>query len=481
MIINTLKCDFQKIDIAPVFRAVQGDSLSRAVALTLLDGGQPYTFPDPVAVVVRFGKRDGTGGIYDTLPDGTLCWTVQDNVLTAAMAPEVFTCPGKVCVQLEIRKASVCLCTFTFFYHVEADPSRGKNPSKDYYNWYEALKKAVEDYDLAGGDAVRNLTDRVTRLEQEMADTEVEVFAEQEISGFAADAYGGNCVTVSMEADIGLVVGETYKVSWNGEEYTCVCYGEVASEDGTLTLTGAFLGNAAVAFSVLPDTGEPFLIDSGSDGTYFRCAEGDSHTVAIYRVVEKPELPAIGTDDEGKILQVQNGEYVLAEMPGSEDASETVIFEEQDLAFGSTGTEGIYLWQTMPAPFALTEGETYRVEWNAEHHSCVAVGANFNGTDGIGIGNLALAGLGENTGEPFLIGSAADGSFVGCFTTETNETNKVAIYQTFAEATLPAVSSADNGKILQVVDGAWSAVAVADSAVKTYVDDYISSALEGDY
>lgn len=46
---------------------------------------------------------------------------------------------------------------------------------------------------------------------------------------------------------------------------------------------------------------------------------------------------------------------------------------------------------------------------------------------------------------------------------------------------LPEVSEADNGKIFSVVDGKLVLVPVADSSVKTYVDDYINSALEGDY
>jgi hypothetical protein len=45
----------------------------------------------------------------------------------------------------------------------------------------------------------------------------------------------------------------------------------------------------------------------------------------------------------------------------------------------------------------------------------------------------------------------------------------------------PAATAADNGKIMEVVNGSWTAVAVKDSAVATFVDDYISSALEGDY
>lgn len=46
---------------------------------------------------------------------------------------------------------------------------------------------------------------------------------------------------------------------------------------------------------------------------------------------------------------------------------------------------------------------------------------------------------------------------------------------------LPVPTTADNGKVLQVVDGAWKAVAVEDSAVATFVDDYINEALGGDY
>lgn len=55
-------------------------------------------------------------------------------------------------------------------------------------------------------------------------------------------------------------------------------------------------------------------------------------------------------------------------------------------------------------------------------------------------------------------------------------------YHSFQQQTgVPAVTASDNGKVLQVVNGAWSAVAVADSSIATFVDDYINSALEGDY
>jgi hypothetical protein len=46
---------------------------------------------------------------------------------------------------------------------------------------------------------------------------------------------------------------------------------------------------------------------------------------------------------------------------------------------------------------------------------------------------------------------------------------------------IPAVSAADNGKIMEVVGGKLIAKSVSESAVATFVDEYISSALEGDY
>ena len=46
---------------------------------------------------------------------------------------------------------------------------------------------------------------------------------------------------------------------------------------------------------------------------------------------------------------------------------------------------------------------------------------------------------------------------------------------------LPEPIVSDNGKILCVKDGKWAASAIAGSPVATYIDEYISTALGGDY
>ena len=67
------------------------------------------------------------------------------------------------------------------------------------------------------------------------------------------------------------------------------------------------------------------------------------------------------------------------------------------------------------------------------------------------------------------------------FVTATAEGIQVMIMPAATAVGFPAATAGDNGKILEVVNGSWAAVEVKDSAVATYVDDYISSALEGDY
>lgn len=58
----------------------------------------------------------------------------------------------------------------------------------------------------------------------------------------------------------------------------------------------------------------------------------------------------------------------------------------------------------------------------------------------------------------------------------------IAIQNTFVGLTpLPEVATADNGKIAQAENGEWVPKSVEESAVKDFVDDYISSALGDEY
>lgn len=96
------------------------------------------------------------------------------------------------------------------------------------------------------------------------------------------------------------------------------------------------------------------------------------------------------------------------------------VLEEQDLTFVFNEYIGANYWecQDMSISFVLKEGKEYTVTFDGVEYPCTAMVANFNGVDGIGVGNFGAVGLGENNGAPFLLGTTPQGAVVCfCFTT----------------------------------------------------------------
>ncbi len=75
---------------------VQDDRCSRCLQISLYTGGTAFVPPENTAVVVHYTKPDGTGGSYDTLPDGTTAWNISGNTVTVMLAPQVCTVSGPV-------------------------------------------------------------------------------------------------------------------------------------------------------------------------------------------------------------------------------------------------------------------------------------------------------------------------------------------------------------------------------------------------
>lgn len=136
--------------IPPRLHMVQDDANTRTVVATLWDGAQPYTVPAASAVMIRFRKPDGTGGLYDTTESGAQV-TVSGNTVTAPVATQMLAVAGVVQAQVDIYgtatgKAAEKLATFRFA--VEVAPSVYPDAeiiSSDYYNIIAAdIGKAVE-------------------------------------------------------------------------------------------------------------------------------------------------------------------------------------------------------------------------------------------------------------------------------------------------------------------------------------------------
>ena len=118
---------------------VQGDANSRSIVATLWDGAQPYSIPAGAAVMVRFRKPDGTGGLYDATESGNQV-SYAGSIVTAPVATQMLAVAGDVFAEIDIfgsgsGAAAERLATFRFI--VEVAPCvllDAEIISSDYYN-----------------------------------------------------------------------------------------------------------------------------------------------------------------------------------------------------------------------------------------------------------------------------------------------------------------------------------------------------------
>lgn len=273
-------------------------------------------------------------------------------------------------------------------------------------------------------------------------------------------------------APFALVEGESYTVVYNGVEYTCIAWANDAQN-----LIG--LGNTILLDDV--DTGHPFVAITDLEGDSF---------FALGFIVENGSVTGFNTTGftiqiyQGSKPGVAAGSVVLPEIAKG-DKVEILAEHEADFV----NYDSHYVGHFEPT-FALdiVAGESYTVVWDSDEFSCVAADAGAITGDAtlegiIVLGNLDMAGIGEDTGEPFLLALYSENEqyyMVEIHTTSSDSTHEIAIYKcsdspdegkvlgvvdgawammdvSSAGGELPEVTTDDNGKFLRVVDGAWAA------------------------
>lgn len=126
--------DRDRYPLAQVY-AKQDDSLSRAIAASIYAAGVAWVPPSGATAVIRYRRLDGIGGIYDELPDGSVAYTIADNVITAYIAPDALSCPGRVRMDIVIVNGTEALATFDISVLVDAAPTSGVAPTNGYYKY----------------------------------------------------------------------------------------------------------------------------------------------------------------------------------------------------------------------------------------------------------------------------------------------------------------------------------------------------------
>lgn len=128
----------------PRICVVQGDTGTRAVELCITAGGAPWIPEQVDGAFLRYRGNDGTGGSYDTLPDGQKAWQLEENRLTFLLAPRMMAAPGLVEAQAMVLRGEKTIASFTFQILVEEDVSCGTVEKEDYVNWAAWAQKELD-------------------------------------------------------------------------------------------------------------------------------------------------------------------------------------------------------------------------------------------------------------------------------------------------------------------------------------------------
>lgn len=133
---TALTLNLQLPNIATVSWAVQGDTLSREITATLLDGSTAWTPQAGYHGVVRAHKPDGTSCVYDVDEDGNPAVTWTGNVATVKIVQQALTVAGTVLMQLEFYDTNDARVS-AFGWANNVQPSAVTDNeflSSDYYN-----------------------------------------------------------------------------------------------------------------------------------------------------------------------------------------------------------------------------------------------------------------------------------------------------------------------------------------------------------
>ena len=198
----------------PVLNMAQYDANSRTIVATLWDGTSGFNVPSGAVVMVRFGKPDNTGGLYDKTESGEAI-TYSGNVVTAPVATQMLSVAGKVQADIEIyqsgatEQAAVKLATFCFTVNVEkAAYPDAEIISSDYYNIVSAqIAAAIE----AGTKADAAIQAAQTATEAATTATNAKTAAEN--AKASAESAKTTAVNAKTEAERARTAAQTAKTA----------------------------------------------------------------------------------------------------------------------------------------------------------------------------------------------------------------------------------------------------------------------------
>lgn len=483
IITQKINMDLRKPTVIPGINAVQGDTYTRQLEISLFDSGEAWQIPGGTTVLVRYIRGDGTGGEYDTRPSGEQASAISGNVISLVLAPQMLTEAGVVQVNVTLIREEQRLSTFRFLVNVHPNAGAELESSEGYYHvsGFLPMPETAEAEQLIRVREVdeRGIARRVEAISAEDLDIWIPTQIHYDLTSMSADVARRAMVlgtTTQMQG------GDAYRIRYlavKAAPGTAVRFAlyEHRAEDGIL-IRGEIIGDAVadnetglavwareeghwvrgenmVVMAVAESAsiyahvvGEGIVVVGQlkfDDGDYYGgepgdripCRVADEETASPNDIWDAPHmvqmdilhrrtvgeylldtgvelsdldqrirglLPSITVLDEGKVMTVSGGKYVLAKPAASAQSGvqTTAVLQTRTIS-GFEDADGMYIVQLEDAPFALVAGQVYRVIWDGAEYICAAAGEGEHGGEGVVIlGNGAVVMM-DDTGEPFCM------------------------------------------------------------------------------
>lgn len=160
---HNITIDLTQPGATPRIQVKQGDVISHRVTLHLYTGGEAWAVPEDAAVMIRYHVHDLDGGedavgIYDTLPDDTLAWSISENTISFIPVDDMTARHSIVAADVVLLHETRILSTFNFEFYVNRAPvAETETNFRHYYN-----VMSLQQID----DQITSLDERVTTLEE---------------------------------------------------------------------------------------------------------------------------------------------------------------------------------------------------------------------------------------------------------------------------------------------------------------------------
>lgn len=122
MIVHGITLDMQQPGRSVILHAPKGEKEARQVQITLVDNGLPWPSPVNAEISVAYKRKNGTGGHYDKLADGTtpaVTLNAARTVATVTLTKDVLAYAGPVEMNLSFQLESQRTITASWIFVVD--------------------------------------------------------------------------------------------------------------------------------------------------------------------------------------------------------------------------------------------------------------------------------------------------------------------------------------------------------------------------